>query len=235
MAAPKHAPKDIASKPIASVDLVIFALSATGLQVLLIKRGAEPFGDHWALPGGWIHVGEDADLDAAARRVLKDKTGVETPYLEQLQTFGGKSRDPRGWSLSIAYVALISANEARLRQGSNATDVAWWPIEDNRVAVLNAFDHQDVLGSALARLRNKVEYTTLPVHLLPTGFTLSELQSVYERILGRRLDKSAFRKRIAEADFVEPVPGEMRRASNRPAQVYRLKQARSTVFFDRTI
>jgi 8-oxo-dGTP diphosphatase len=235
MAAPKHAPKDIASKPIASVDLVIFALSETGLQVLLIKRGADPFCDHWALPGGWIHVGEDADLDAAARRVLKDKTGVETPYLEQLQTFGGKSRDPRGWSLSIAYVALISADEARLRQGSNATDVAWWPIEDNSVAVLNAFDHRNILGSALARLRNKVEYTTLPVHLLPTGFTLGELQSVYERILGRRLDKSAFRKRIAEADFVEPVPGEMRRASNRPAQVYRLKQARSTIFFDRTI
>ena len=119
-------PKDIASKPIASVDLVIFALSESGLQVLLMKRGTEPFADHWALPGGWIHVDEDTDLDTAARRVLFDKTGVETPYLEQLQTFGGKSRDPRGWSLSIAYVALISAHEVRLRQGSNATDVAWW-------------------------------------------------------------------------------------------------------------
>jgi 8-oxo-dGTP diphosphatase len=229
------APKDIASKPIASVDLVIFALSETGLQVLLMKRGTEPFADHWALPGGWIHVDEDTDLDAAARRVLFDKTGVETPYLEQLRTFGGKSRDPRGWSLSIAYVALISAHEVLLRQGSNATDVAWWSIEGNEVAVLTAFDHSNIFRSALARLRDKVEYSTLPVHLLPAGFTLGELQSVYERILGRRLDKSAFRKRVAEADFVEPVPGEMRRASNRPAQVYRLKKARSTTFFDRTI
>jgi len=228
-------PKDIASKPIASVDLVIFALSESGLQVLLMKRGTEPFADHWALPGGWIHVDEDTDLDAAARRVLFDKTGVETPYLEQLQTFGGKSRDPRGWSLSIAYVALISAHEVRLRQGSNATDVAWWSIEANEVAALTAFDHSNIFHSALARLRDKVEYSTLPVHLLPAGFTLGELQSVYERILGRRLDKSAFRKRVAEADFVEPVPGEMRRASNRPAQVYRLKKARSTTFFDRTI
>jgi 8-oxo-dGTP diphosphatase len=228
-------PKDIASKPIASVDLVIFALSETGLQVLLMKRGTEPFADHWALPGGSIHVDEDTDLDAAARRVLFDKTGVETPYLEQLRTFGGKSRDPRGWSLSIAYVALISAHEVRLRLGSNATDVAWWSIEGNEVAALTAFDHSNIFHSALARLRDKVEYSTLPVHLLPAGFTLGELQSVYERILGRRLDKSAFRKRVAEADFVEPVPGEMRRASNRPAQIYRLKEARSTTFFDRTI
>src|SRR5450432_4412475 len=120
----ESAPLDIASKPIASVDLVIFALSETGLQVLLMKRGSEPFADHWALPGGWIHVDEDGDLDAAARRVLEDKTGVEIPYLEQLRTFGGSSRAPRGWSLSIAYVALISAHEVQLRQGSNATDVA---------------------------------------------------------------------------------------------------------------
>jgi 8-oxo-dGTP diphosphatase len=229
------APKDIASKPIASVDLVIFALSETGLQMLLMKRGTQPFAGHWALPGGFIHLDEDADLDAAARRVLKDKTGIETPYLEQLRSFGGKSRDPRGWSLSIAYVALISADEVRLRQGANATDVAWWPIEGDEVAGLDAFDHQNIFDSALVRLRNKVEYSTLPVHLLPTGFTLGELQSVYERILGRRLDKSAFRKRVAEADFVEPVEGEMRRGSNRPAQIYRLKKARSTMLFDRTI
>ena len=222
-------------RPIASVDLAIFALSETGIEILLVERGAEPFAGQWALPGGWIHVNEDADLDAAAQRVLKDKTGVETPYLEQLQSFGGLDRDPRGWSLSITYVALIAADQVRLQQGANAADVAWWPVEGDAVGVSIAFDHAEVVRSALGRLRSKVEYSTLPVHLLPAGFTLGELQSVYERILGRRLDKSAFRKRMAEADFVEPIPGEMRRASNRPAQVYRLKQARSTVFFDRTI
>ena len=222
-------------RPIASVDLAIFALSETGIEILLVERGAEPFAGQWALPGGWIHVNEDADLDAAAQRVLKDKTGVETPYLEQLQSFGGLDRDPRGWSLSITYVALIAADQVRLQQGANAADVAWWPVEGDAAGVSIAFDHAEVVRSALGRLRSKVEYSTLPVHLLPAGFTLGELQSVYERILGRRLDKSAFRKRMAEADFVEPIPGEMRRASNRPAQVYRLKQARSTVFFDRTI
>jgi 8-oxo-dGTP diphosphatase len=221
-------------RPIATVDLAILALADAGLEVLLARRGVEPFAGHWALPGGWIHVGEDADVEAAAGRVLKEKTGVETPYLEQLQTFGSASRDPRGWSVSITYVALISADQVRLREGADA-DVAWWQVVGDTVAVPLAFDHVTILRSALTRLRNKVEYSTLPVHLLPTGFTLSELQAVYERILGRRIDKSAFRKRIAEVGFVEPVPGEMRRASNRPAQIYRVKQGRSTVLFDRTL
>lgn len=226
------APEDLYSRPIASVDLAIFALAEAGLEVLLMRRGAKPFAGKWALPGGWIHADEDDDLEAAARRVLTDKTGVETPYLEQLHTVGNASRDPRGWSVSVAYVALISADEVRLHQGANAADVAWRGVEE--VTTL-AFDHSDILRGALTRLRNKVEYSTLPVHLLPHSFTLSELQSVYERILGRKLEKSAFRKRVAEADFVQPIPGEMRRASNRPAQIYRPKQARETVFFDRTI
>lgn len=232
-------PEDAHPRPIATVDLAIFALSETGLDVLLTRRAAEPFADQWALPGGWVHVDEDADLDAAAHRVLKDKTGVETPYLEQLQTFGNARRDPRGWSLSVAYVALIAADAVQSRRQGEALDaesgVAWRSVEGDMIDVPLAFDHAAILDGALARLRNKVEYSTLPVHLLPAGFTLRELQSVYERILGRKLDKSAFRKRVAEADFVEPIPGEMRRGSNRPAQVYRAKRTRSTVLFDRTI
>jgi ADP-ribose pyrophosphatase YjhB (NUDIX family) len=222
-------------RPIASVDLAIFALSETGIDVLLIRRADDPFAGEWALPGGWVRVDEDADLEAAARRVLRDKTGVETPYLEQLQSVGNTARDPRGWSLSIAYFALMPREAADLRPGENAADVDWWPVIGDVVPVPLAFDHADLLLSAMTRLRGKVEYSTLPAHLLPAQFTLGELQSVYERILGRRLDKSAFRKRIAEADFVEPVAGAMRRGSNRPAQLYRLRQGRSTVLFDRTI
>lgn len=222
-------------RPIASVDLAIFALSENGLDVLLMRRSDEPFAGEWALPGGWIRVGEDADLAAAARRVLKDKTGVETPYLEQFQSVGNAERDPRDWSLSIGYFALMPREEAVLASGGNTADVEWWPLTDDAVAVPLAFDHAALLGSAANRLRSKVEYSSLPAHLLAPHFTLGELQSVYERILGRRLDKSAFRKRIAEADFVEPVEGEMRRGSNRPAQLYRLRAARSAVLFDRTI
>jgi 8-oxo-dGTP diphosphatase len=222
-------------RPIASVDLVILALSSAGLEALLTRRGEEPFVGLWALPGGFVHADQDADLEAAARRVLRDKTGIETPYIEQLQTFGGTHRDPRGWSLSVAYVALISSDQSGLRPGGNAADVAWRPVEGDDAPSELAFDHHKILGTGLSRLRRKVEYSTLPAHLLPSAFTLGELQLVYERILGRPLDKSAFRKRVAEADFVEPIVGKLRRASNRPAQLYRLKDSHLTVFFDRTI
>lgn len=223
-----------AFKPIATVDLAIFSLSPNGLAVLLVRRASAPFAGNWALPGGWIHIDRDIDLEAAARRVLKDKTGVETPYLEQLQTTGSAGRDPRGWSISIVYIALISEDDAR-RQDAIAQDAEWRPVEDDGVGFPIAFDHASLLKEALSRIRRKVEYSSLPGHLLPVRFTLSELQSVYEHLLGRKLDKSAFRKRVAEADFLEPIEGEMRRASNRPARVFRLKDARSLVLFDRTI
>jgi ADP-ribose pyrophosphatase YjhB (NUDIX family) len=221
-------------RPIATVDLCIFALGEEGLNLLLTRRAAEPFAGEWSLPGGFVHAGEDAGLDAAAARVLHDKTGFVAPYLEQLQTFGGASRDPRGWSLSVAYMALVPADQAPAA-GLNTAEAVWQPVAGQGVAVPLAFDHAAILGAALARLSSKVEYSTLPAHLLPVAFTLSELQSVYERLLGRPLEKSAFRKRMAEADFVEPIEGEMRRASNRPAQLYRLKQAGGTTLFDRLL
>ncbi|MGV1757050.1 NUDIX hydrolase [Rhizobium sp. A22-96] len=227
--------EDSYQRPIVSVDLAIFALTTAGLEVLLARRGAAPFAGDWALPGGWVHVDEDDNLEAAARRVLRDKTGVATPYLEQVGVYGSDARDPRGWSLSVTYMALISLDAITLRQGGNVVDVTWSPINAEAVAEPLAFDHAAILKAAIVRLRNKVEYSTLPVHLLPEAFTLGELQAVYECLLGRSLDKSAFRKRMAEVDFIEPIEGEMRRASNRPAQLYRLKQARTTVFFDRTI
>ena len=220
--------------PNVTVDLAIFALVGDALHVLLMKRATAPFADDWALPGGYVHVDADADIDAAARRVLRDKTAVETPYLEQVQTFGDARRDPRGWTVSIGYMALIAADEAQLRQGANAADVGWWPVDGAALPPL-AFDHGTVLSTAIRRLRAKVEYTTLPTHLLPARFTLPDLQAIYERLLGRKMDKSAFRKRIAEADFLEALPGEKRAASNRPAQIYRVKPGAATVFFDRAI
>ncbi|TXI03559.1 MAG: NUDIX hydrolase [Rhizobium sp.] len=226
---------DSHQRPIVSVDLTIFALATDGLEVLLTRRGADPFSGYWALPGGWIHVDEDESLEEAAKRVLCDKTGVAAPYFEQVGVFGTATRDPRGWSLSVTYMALIAQDAVTLQQGGNVTDVEWHPIAGEATTEPLAFDHAAILKAAITRLHNKVEYSTLPVHLLPEAFTLSELQAVYERLLGRLLDKSAFRKRIAEVDFIEPITGETRRASNRPAQLYRLKKARSTTFFDRTI
>ena len=222
-------------QPLATVDVVIFMLNEAGLNVLLMRRGADPFKGRWALPGGFIHTNEDVDLEAAARRILSDKTGVATPYLEQLQAFGNRERDPRGWTVSFAFFALLSSEAPVLQKGANASDVGWWPIDDLDPAAPLAFDHAEILRAAVTRLRNKVEYTSLPVHLLPLKFTLPDLQRVYENILGRRIDKSAFRKRMAEVDFLEPIQGERKQASNRPAQFYRLKSGCSTIFFDRTI
>jgi ADP-ribose pyrophosphatase YjhB (NUDIX family) len=221
--------------PLVTVDVVILTLRDGRLQVLLMKRSAEPFRDIWALPGGYIHPEEDADLDAAARRVLREKAGIETPYLEQLQAFGNTRRDPRGWTATFAYFALIASEPLVLKHGANAEEVAWWGIAGHAVEPSLAFDHAQILAAAVNRLRSKVEYTSLPVHLLPQKFTLPDLQRVYEQILGRRMDKSAFRKRIAEAKFLEPIAGEKRLASNRPAQYYRIKPGLSTIFFDRTI
>lgn len=222
-------------RPLLTVDVVILTLRQDRLQALLMKRAAEPFRGAWALPGGYIHAEEDGDLDAAARRILRDKTGIESPYLEQLQGFGNARRDPRGWTATFAYFALIASDDLVLREGANAEEVAWHELEGDRLAHAVAFDHAEIIARAVQRLRSKVEYTSLPVHLLPAKFTLPDLQRVYEQILGRRMDKSAFRKRMAEADFVEPVAGERRPASNRPAQLYRVRRGRATIFFDRTI
>jgi len=219
-------------RPQVTVDVVILTLREGALQALLMKRGAAPFEGQWALPGGYIHPQEDQNLDAAARRILRDKAGIETPYLEQLQGFGDGKRDPRGWTATFAYFALVAAETLDPQHGANAEAVAWRNATEKQKL---AFDHAEILATAVARLRSKVEYTTLPVHLLPPKFTLPDLQRVYEQILGRKMDKSAFRKRMAEADFVEPVPGEQRPASNRPAQIYRVKRGFKTIFFDRTI
>lgn len=216
-------------RPIATVDLVIFRLAEPGLEVLLTPRVAAPFEGALALPGGFVRPREDATLEAAARRVLAAKTGVAAPYLEQLMSFGDATRDPRDWSISVAYFSLTA-----LASAPGAPDV-WAPIVGEGVSAPLAFDHARILASAVRRLRDKVSYSTLPAHFLPDAFTLGELQGVYERVLERRLDKSVFRKRMAELDFIEPVAGEQRRASNRPAQLYRLRRAGATALMDRTI
>ncbi|WP_374373134.1 NUDIX domain-containing protein [Dongia sp.] len=222
-------------RPLVTVDVVILALRERRLCALLAKRSIEPFLGAWALPGGYIHPDEDTDLDAAARRILREKTGAEAPYLEQLQAFGNRRRDPRGWTATFAYFALVDADSLSIVAGPGTTEVAWRDITDKRLKSGLAFDHAEILSCAAHRLRAKVEYTSLPVHLLPEKFTLPDLQQVYEDVLGRRIDKSAFRKRMATADFLEPIAGERRMASHRPAQIYRVKRGMRPVFFDRTI
>lgn len=231
---PNPSPALFFSRPLCSVDLAIFAVVEDRLQLLMVKRAAgpgEPFPGQWALPGGFVDVDRDRDLEATARRKLEEKTGLRSPYLEQLGSWGDARRDPRGWSSTHVYVALISADGLTLSPGANAVEVAWFPVIDDGVKPKLAFDHARIVAAALRRLRGKVEYTSLPVHLLPAEFTLGELQRVYEIVLGRGVDKSAFRTRVLAAGVIQPT-GRQRGGANRPALLYRAK-ARDTVYFPR--
>lgn len=224
--------------PLVTVDLAIFTMRDDALAVLLVQRpdiANEPFPRAWALPGGFIDVEKDADLLACARRKLKEKTGVVSPYLEQLGSWGSRKRDPRGWSVTQVYFSLLSSERLELRAGANAASVRWARIQEgaNGVADRLAFDHSIILSAALERLRNKVEYTSLPAFLLPEEFTLSELQRTYEVVLGRPVEKSAFRTRVSDAGLVDKVPRQ-RVTGSRPAQLYRLKDRVTPLYFPRT-
>ena len=221
--------------PLTSVDLVIFTLQSHTLKVLLVERGDHPFKGRWALPGGFVDLKRDKDLDATATRKLREKTGVDISYLEQLQGFGSAVRDPRGWSATFAYFALIDAEGVVLSHGGGSRAAAWVAVHELENRIDLAFDHGDIVATALQRLRAKVEYSSLPVHLLAPEFTLTDLQQVYETILGRTVDKSAFRKRIKEGDFLEEITGKQRHGSNRPAQLYRLRSGHAVFYFNRTM
>lgn len=225
-----------AQRPLVFVDLAIFTVLDDALQVLVVRRpdGAEePFPNRWALPGGFVDVRRDASLEDCALRKLREKTGVASPYLEQLGSWGNATRDPRGWSATHVYFALIAADQIVLQAGGNARDVRFMPVGARGVEQPLAFDHAELLAAALERLRAKVEYTSLPAYLLPEEFTLGDLQHVYEVVLARALDKSAFRTRMLAADFVQPTDA-VRVGPNRPAQLYRLANRGAVAYFPRT-
>jgi 8-oxo-dGTP diphosphatase len=197
-----------------TVDLVIFTIREHRLDVLLIERALPPFEGRWALPGGFIRDGES--LEQAARRELEEEAGVRDVYLEQLYTFGDPGRDPRGRVVTVAYYALISAENAQLVASTDARAARWWPVAKHPRL---AFDHDRILDYAVERLRNKLEYTTVGFQLLPRRFTLTELQRVYEAILGRPLDKRNFRRKLGLLGILKAVK-EQRRELGRPAQLY---------------
>ena len=218
--------------PLSTVDLCIFTLRENALQVLAVRRADYPCKDRWALPGGFIDIQQDVDLEATARRILTAKTGVASPYLEQMETVGNAHRDPRGWSLTVVYFALVPVSQVNV-QTRRVTEAKWAPVEEVMKWDL-AFDHAELLMKGLARLRSKVGYSTLPVHIMPETFTLGELQQAYEIIMDRKVDKKAFRRRIEAAGLLEET-GEQRQDKGRPAKVYRVKEGMQTFFYSRTI
>ena len=223
-------------QPYTTVDVVIFTVLDHTLQVLLVQRPAdagEPFPGRWALPGGFVDVAVDATLEDCARRKLFEKTGVKSPYLEQLGSWGSATRDPRGWSATHVWFALIPAQDVTLAKGANAAEVAWFEVDTVAQTHALAFDHDDIFQTAVERLRSKVEYTSLPAFLLPEPFTLPQLQRMYEVVLGRPVDKSGFRTRMLAAGFLKE-DGHVAGESNRPALGYRLVDRGTVVVFPRT-
>jgi len=218
-------------RPLVSVDVVIFTVIGDTLRVLLTRRpesAEEPFPGSWCLPGGFVDVERDATLQDCAVRKLQEKTGYAAPYLEQLASWGGAERDPRGWSTTHAYFALIPPPSPGV--GNERSE---WSEADAASSMRLAFDHCEILRAALERLRGKVEYTSLPAFLLSEPFTLPELQHVYEVVLARPLDKSAFRKRMLDAGFLEEV-GSVPGAFGRPAMGYRVRERERAAVFPRT-
>jgi len=140
--------------PLTTVDMSIFTIRDNCLQVLLVKRAQHPSAGMWALPGGFIDLRKDNNLGATARRKLKEKTGIDTPYLEQVETFGSAKRDPRGWSVTIAYLALIASNDIQLSRDDSSEEVTWVAIEDALHNFKLAFDHKAVLQTCFERLKN---------------------------------------------------------------------------------
>lgn len=225
-------------RPLVSVDVALFSLidaptragasksTEKRLAAALAPRRAEPFAGVEAIPGAYVRLDEDVDLAATAERALRDKCGLDPSagvYLEQLATYGGADRDPRDWSVTVAYWALIAPGGL-----PSAADGGALRLVEAAKAKRLPFDHDQIIAEGVARLRSKAGYTTAPALLLPPSFTLRDLEEAYEACLGRKVFTAGFRRRMESLTFrrggrdtpwLRPT-GESRRDGGRPAMLY---------------
>jgi len=208
-------------RPALTADCVVFGLDEDDLKVLLIQRGMEPFKGTWALPGGFVAM--DESVENTARRELREETGLANVFLEQLYTFSAPDRDPRDRVVTVAYYALVNLSEHAPHASTDAASVAWFSIDDTPTL---AFDHAAILATAYERLRGKIRYQPIGFELLPRKFPLRMLQSLYEKILDRPLDKRNFRKRILAMDILEELDEFETDVAHRAARLYQFEQGR---------
>jgi 8-oxo-dGTP diphosphatase len=199
-----------------AVDVVIFTIKEGKLMALLIQMKKKPFAGMWAAPGGLIRGNES--LDSAAERLLLEKAGVKNVYLEQLYAFGEPNRDPFGRVVSVAYFALIPSRGIILKTTKDYADVRWFPVKK---LPKMAYDHKKIVEKAVRRLQAKLGYTNIAYSLLPKEFALTELQRTYEIILGKKMDKRNFRKKIFSLKLVKKTEKKQQGEANRPANLYK--------------
>lgn len=205
-------------KPSVTTDIVIFTIKDDGLNVLLVKRKITPFKDRWALPGGFVRINES--LEEAAKRELKEETGIKDVYLEQLFSFGNPKRDPRGRVITIAHMALVNSENIKLRATTDVSDAQWFSV--SQIPIL-AFDHKKILDYSLKRLKWKFEYTTVAFSLLPRKFVISQIQKIYEIVFNKKFDKRNFAKKIISLDVLKEE-GIKKDVSHRPPMLYSLRK-----------
>lgn len=214
-------------RPAVTVDVVVFGVQLTGeergLRVLLIRRKNPPFKGKLAIPGGFLDINRGESLDAAAFRELAEETGIKPAYIEQLYTFGAPKRDPRERVVTVAYLTLVKSEEHALKAGSDAKEAKWFrvmPTGTDGVVTNNyyflddpsvispfglAFDHSQILAKGVERLRNKITYSPVAFDLLPTEFTMPQLQDLYEIVLGRTIDKGNFRRKMRSTEVLKAL------------------------------
>lgn len=218
--------------PLVTVDSVLFTLHEQALCVLLVERASQPQRGLWGLPGGFIDMAKDESTRATALRKLTEKTGVTPPWLEQLDTFSGATRDPRGWSLTIAWYALISW-VACAPHIASVSDAKWVPVTALDDIVL-AFDHREIIQRALQRLRQKTMYSLLPVYCLPDTFTQSQLQEATEIILGQPIQRKSLIRRFEASGMFEET-GDSVATGARKARLWRRKPDVDIHLFSRNL
>ncbi len=213
--------------PFTRVELCVFSLVQGELQVLLARRAGEPYQGRWALPGGVLRIDLDADLDASAQRVARERLGTDLPGASLQTAVGGKERDPRApWALSVVYRSAVLAGQVPVTPGKRVSELRWTPAPQAGADRRLAFDHARIVDQALKSLRTEVGELRFAPGLLEEPFTLGDLQAASEAVLGRALDKSSFRRKVDVAGVVQPVEGEMRTGAFRPAQLYCLVTAK---------
>lgn len=206
-------------RPALTVDCVVFGFDTDALRVMLVERDREPAKGKWALPGGFVGMAET--VDEAARRELREETGITKVFLEQLRVFSAVDRDPRERVVTTAYYALVNMEGHAIRATTDVTNAKWFAVEDAHDL---PFDHNEILALALTRLRDDLRRRPIGFELLPDKFTLNQLQTLYEVILDRKVDKSNFRRKILSFGILTELDEVQADVAHRAARYYRFDE-----------